>query len=246
MADEIHLTHEDRLPWLETVEPDEPARGGTGRTALLVLLTLLLLLAIIWAVFRLGHAGPVATASGGGLIAAQDGAYKVRPDDPGGLKVAGEGDSAIATSTGHGQGAARIDARQVPETPVAADHPRVIASSVPAHAASHVTASVPARGGRLTAAAPVAAPGRTVPGQASGGSLVQLGAFPTEAKANAAWSELAKRFSYLAALGKAVQPADVNGRKVFRLRVNAGSANAAAELAGKLKIAGEDCFIVAG
>ncbi len=241
MADEMHLRHEDRLPWLETVEPERPQRGGAGRVILLVLLALLLLMAIVWAVTRVGHHDAAATDASGGLIAAQGGDYKIKPDDPGGLKVAGEGDSAIATSTGNGQGAARIDSRQMPETPIAVSRPHPVAT--PVHGGTSVTAAVPGKGGKLAAAAPVVAPHASVPGAGTGGSLVQLGAFPTEAKANAAWAALAKRFSYLAPLGKAVQPAEVNGRQVFRLRVFAGSANAAADLAGKLKVAGEDCFV---
>lgn len=244
MADEMNLRHEDRLPWLETVEPERPQRGGAGRIILLVLLALLLLMAIVWALTRVGHHDAAGSGAGSGVIAAQTGDYKIKPDDPGGLKVAGEGDSAIATSTGNGQGAARIDSRQVPETPIATSRPHGLA--VPLHGGSSVTAAVPGKGGKLAAAAPVAAPGASVPGAGSRGSLVQLGAFPTEAKANAAWSALAKRFGYLASLGKAVQPAEVNGRQVFRLRVNAGSANAAADLAGRLKVAGEDCFVTAG
>jgi hypothetical protein len=72
---------------------------------------------------------------------------------------------------------------------------------------------------------------------------VQLGSFPSAAEANAVWTKQSKRFSYLAALGKSVEPATVNGKTYYRLRVNAGSASAAAELCGKLKVAGEDCFI---
>jgi hypothetical protein len=72
---------------------------------------------------------------------------------------------------------------------------------------------------------------------------VQLGSFPSEAEANAAWAKASKRFTYLAPMGKSVQQAEVNGRTVFRLRVNAGSANQATELCGKLKVAGEGCFV---
>ncbi|CAN5718467.1 hypothetical protein BH11PSE6_BH11PSE6_23330 [soil metagenome] len=35
----------------------------------------------------------------------------------------------------------------------------------------------------------------------------------------------------------------MNGNTVYRLRVNAGSANQASELCGKLKVAGEACFV---
>lgn len=81
------------------------------------------------------------------------------------------------------------------------------------------------------------------PVAATGGSIVQLGAFPNEGEANQTWAKQSKRFSYLAPLGKSVERALVNGRTVYRLRVNAGSASAAAELCGKLKVAGEACFI---
>lgn len=244
-SDEIHLRDEDRLPWLETVEPDEPRGAGAGRVILFVLLGLAILAAVVFGVYRLGRPAPAAGPDGA-LIAAQDGDYKVRPDDPGGLKVAGEGDAAIATSTGVKAGTGRIDPRQVPEKPVAGRHAAAAPVHAPAHAGAVAVAAVPATGGRLAAPAPVAAPRGQVPGAGSGGSLVQLGAFPTDAAASEAWSALARRFSYVATLGKVVEQADVAGRHVFRLRVNAGSAGAAADLCGRLKVAGEGCFVTAG
>jgi len=238
MADEIDLRDEDRLPWLETVEPDEPEGSGIGRVLLLVALGLVAVAAIVFGIYSFQNRTP--STGAGELIAAQEGDYKVKPDDPGGLKVEGEGDSAIATSAGAaGNGA--IDLKAVPEAPITGKRGTVAAAPVAGD--TRAVAEVPASGGRLTAAAPTAMPRTTVPGAASGGSLVQLGAFPTEAAANAAWSAVAKRFGYVATLGKQVQTADVNGRKVFRLRVNAGSANAAADICGRLKVAGEGCFV---
>jgi hypothetical protein len=76
-----------------------------------------------------------------------------------------------------------------------------------------------------------------------GGSLVQLGAYPSESLTNAAWDRFTKRFSYLAPLGKVVQPVAKDGKTLYRLRVNAGSANQAAQLCGRLKVAGESCFV---
>lgn len=238
-TNEIDLRNEDRLPWLETVEADEPERAGIGRVVVAVLVGLALVAAAAWAFTRL-RGGTTETGSGQ-LIAAQEGDYKIKPQDPGGLKVKGEGDTAIATSAGTA-GAGAIDLKAVPEAPIAG---RRAAQPLPAPAAggTRTAADVPASGGRLAAAPPVQAPRASVPGAASGGSLVQLGAFPTESAANGAWSALAKRFGYVATLGKEVQPAEVNGRKVFRLRVNAGSANAAADICGRLKVAGESCFV---
>ena len=113
-------------------------------------------------------------------------------------------------------------------------------AATPVDGTSKAVVAIPASGGKLTTAKPGAAPAA---GPSAGGALVQLGSFPDEAAANAAWAKAATRFTYLAPLGKSVQQAEVNGRTVFRLRVNAGSANQATELCGKLKVAGEGCFV---
>ena len=73
--------------------------------------------------------------------------------------------------------------------------------------------------------------------------MVQLGAYPSESSANAAWDRFSKRFSYVGALGKVVQPVASNGKTLYRLRVNAGSANQAADICGRLRVAGESCFV---
>ncbi len=237
-ADEIELSDEDRLPWLETVESDEPEGPGIARVVIAVLIGLALVAAFAFGAYKLR------TNAGGGegngdLIAAQEGDYKVKPDDPGGLQVKGEGDAAIAASAG-ATGNAAIDLKAVPEAPITG---RRAAAGSAQSGGARASATVPASGGRLAAAPPMGAPRANVPGAASGGSLVQLGAFPNEATANAAWSAMAKRFGYVATLAKDVQAAEVNGRKVYRLRVNAGSANAAADICGRLKVAGEKCFV---
>ena len=237
-SDEFDLRDEDRLPWLETVEPDEPEGPGVLRVLTLVLVGLALLAVVVFGIFKLQQNRTI--DGDGELIVAQEGDYKIKPDDPGGLKVDGEGDSAIAASAGANSSAA-IDLKAVPEAPITG---RRAATATPASGGeARTTAAVPGASGRLTAAAPMAAPKRPVPGQGSGGALVQLGAFPSEASANTAWSAIAKRFGYVATLGKSVEQAEVNGRKVFRLKVNAGSAGAAADICGRLTVAGEKCFV---
>ncbi len=231
---------EDRLPWLDTVEPDEQDGPSVGRVVAMVAGGLVLLAAIIFGLYRMQT--PRGANGEGTLIAAQEGDYKVRPDDPGGLKVEGEGDSAIAASAGRNTSGA-IDLRAVPEAPITRQ-PRATPSPTPlAKGAPTASASIPAAAAPLRAQKPVTAPVAAVPGAASGGALVQLGAFPSEAAATAAWSAIAKRFGYVATLGKVVQPATVNGRTVYRLRVNAGSAGAASDICGRLKVAGESCFV---
>lgn len=226
----------NRLPWLETVEAD-PAEG---MSALRVILLIVLGLAIIAAaIFGYYWYQKSQDADGNGaLIEAQEGDYKVRPDDPGGRTVEGEGEIAVATSNGDGIGNASIDLDATPESPMLGT--RATPAAPAASGASTAVSAIPASGGKLTAAARPAVPvGSTV----LHGSLVQIGSFPNEASANAAWARAAARFLYLAPLGKSVQKAEVNGNTVYRLRVNAGSANQASELCGKLKVAGEACFV---
>lgn len=192
----------DRLPWLETADDDFVDRPSIMRIVPLILGGLIAVALIVFGYIAVST--PAKPSGDGKLIAAQEGDYKVKPQDPGGRKVEGEGDMAFATSEGKGAKDAKIDLKQVPEAP-------------------------------LTGGAPA--------GGTSGGSLVQIGSFPDAATANAAWTRASKRFAYLAPLGHSVERAEVNGRTVHRLRINAGSAGAAAELCAKLQVAGEACFV---
>ncbi|MEH3123356.1 MAG: SPOR domain-containing protein [Sphingomonas phyllosphaerae] len=233
------MSDADRLPWLDTVEADDPYAVPVGRIVALVAVGLLVLGAILFGLYRWQFAG---SGGDGRLIAAPPGDYKIRPDEPGGMKVIGEGDSAIAASAGSHTDAA-IDLAQVPEAPVARATAPVPSPSATANGAPTASVAVPQAAAPLRAQRPVSAPATQVSGAASGGTMVQLGAFPSQAVANGAWSQIARRFGYVATLEKVVQPAVVKGRTVYRLRVNAGSGAAAAELCARLKLAGEGCFV---
>lgn len=228
---------EDRLPWLESADDDYREGPSIGRVIALALIGMLLIAAVVFA-YRYVRANRAPTGSGE-LIAAPEGDYKVKPDQPGGMKVEGEGDTVFSTSEG-GKSDGKIDTRAVPEAPVAGKAAGPAAKSDPGTA--KVVTNVPGTSGRLTAQAPGMA---AVPTAASGGggSLVQLGSFPSEAAANGAWGAASKRFAYVSELGKSVEKAEVAGRTVYRLRVNAGSNGNAQAICGKLKVAGEACFV---
>lgn len=240
MVDRMDFRDEDRLPWLETVESDEPEEPGLGRIVAIALVTLALIAVIGFGIWQFQRSR---TTGNGELIAAQPGDYKVKPEEAGGLKVEGEGDSAIATSAGKATDTGAIDLNAVPEKPVTTASTRPAAPSAKPTAARSTVVDVPKGGGKLVAAAPVTASRAAGQGASSGGSLVQLGAFPSEAAANSAWDGFAKRFAYLAPLGKSVQPVATGGKTLYRLRVNAGSANQAADICGRLRVAGESCFV---
>ncbi|GAA4764504.1 hypothetical protein GCM10023219_06440 [Stakelama sediminis] len=229
---------EDRLPWLETVEEDGEDGPSPWRVLGLVLIGLAILAAVIfgWWMWQRHET----TGGNGALINAQEGDYKVKPTDSGGMKVAGEGDTRFDTSEGVVTNGS-IDVNALPEAPV--DGKKVQPSSKPeGKGSSRVVASVPATTSGSGKGGSTKAPSAKGVDTA-GGAIVQLGSFPSRSGANAAWKRMSERFSYLAALGQSVEQAKVNDTTVYRLRVNAGSASAATELCNKLKVAGEACYI---
>lgn len=237
--DDLQLGDEDRLPWLESAEEEE--RVATPWGAILgFAIGAVALVAIAWFGWQWIDREPTVSGSGE-LIAAAEGDYKVKPDEPGGMKATGDGDQSLATSEG-GAANASVDLSAVPEAPVEGRAaPKT--KREPDAGAKRVVAAVPDTARPLEARAPSSRGGPPTRSATSGGSVVQLGAFPSEAGANQAWATLSKRFAYLAPLGRAVERAEVNGRTVHRLRVNAGSAAQARELCGRLSLAGENCFV---
>lgn len=206
---------EERLPWLEPVEEEaEPAAPSMGKTIGLVILGLVLLGAIVGLYSWWSQQG--ATSGDGELIAAPAGPYKIRPPEPGGLAVEGEGDTAFAASEG-ADPRGRIDTAAVPEVPMVRPAPK---------------ANVPA---------PKEAEAQPAPATPSGGPGIQLGAFSNEAAATRAWTALAARFDYLAPLSHDVIPVRTGDRTLYRLRV--GGPEAAA-ICGRLRAAGESCVRV--
>lgn len=236
--DSYALRDEDRLPWLEAVDDEEDVdRVSPLRLAALLLIGLALLGAIIAGVWW-WQSRDVTPTGEGELIAAPPGPYKVKPDDPGGMQVEGKGDAAFATSEGAAPTGA-LDLGALPEDPVARTAPAPKPAQ-PAPAAQGATAKVQ-EGGQLVAKAPPVQP-EAPAGPA--GSVVQLGAFDSQAIANSAWTSLSGRFGYLEGLTKIVVPAKVGGRTFYRLRAATSSADQARDVCARLKVAGENCLVV--
>jgi len=257
---------EDRLPWLEPVDEVDEGEGPSPlKLALAVVVALVAISLVVGGVVWLrGRGGEESGAPG--TIAAPEGEYKVRPGDPGGMQVAGQGDAVPGVTQGN-DGNAPIDFSAVPEEPVdrvttadaavgnvqlppstapsAAPQPRLNppkpAAAAPKPAQVAIATPVPAAAKPATPAPKPATPAPTAaPAASGGGSTVQLGAFSSEAKANAAWSALAGRFGFLGGLSKQVIPVQSGGKTLYRLR--AGGADGST--CGKLKVAGESCTVV--
>lgn len=231
-------TDEDRLPWLEAVEDEDADDTITpGKMMALIVAALVALGIVIGGVWLMRSKSGPANATDPTLIAAAEGDYKVKPDAPGGMKVEGKGDSAFATSEG-AEATGKIDTNALPEAPVKGVKGVTVADAA-GKPSANTTVAVPKAGGQLVAKTPVVvAPVRT----GAGGTMVQLGAFGSEAKAGTAWTTLAGKFAFIAPLKRQIVAAEVGGSTVYRLRAEAGGQ--AAAVCARLKAAGENCIQV--
>jgi hypothetical protein len=244
----LGLDDEDRLPWLEAAENfEDDGEVSPTRLIVMVLGGLLLIGVVLGGLWWLQNGG---ARGKGELIAAQQGDYKVVPSNDAARTFDGEGDASFAASEG-AEPAGRVDPSRLPEEPAVTPAEREAAARAAKKAAEDKAAAAKApatnkEAPKAPAPAPKAAEPapKAAPAAASGGAMVQLGAFRSEAAATKAWTTLSKRFAYLADMNRSVSPAKVGDSTVYRLRVSAGSAAGADSLCGKLRVAGENCVVV--
>lgn len=224
MADLRTAGDNEALPWLAAVDDEDEPPALSARKMLAALAMVLLGVAIVaGTLFILGR-----EQAGSGppeLIRAPTGPYKVKPDDPGGLDVAGESGTAFATGAGEDRDS-RLDVSRMAEPPPPAE-PDKVRPKLP----NETREPVPA-------APEPPSPKPVQPGPA--GSTVQLGAYGSIAKAETAWKMLSARFPEVAALSKQVVP--YNGG--YRLRATGGSPDQARAACRAVAAGGENCFVV--
>ena len=214
------------LPWLEAVEDEDGPRGVSARKMLTALLMVLVAAAIIGGTFFWLGRRDAPVIGEPELIRAEPGPYKVKPDDPGGLDVAGESQTAFETSAGEDPDSA-LDMNKLPqgvEAPPPEPAPGAVAKPEPKKV-------------ELKAPPPPAVDG------AGAGPTIQLGAYASTIKADTAWTMLSSRFPQVASLNKSVVSATVNGKSVYRLRA-AGSADQTRGACAALRAAGESCLAI--
>lgn len=243
----LGLESEDRLPWLEAADGvEDDGEVSPARLLVMVLGGLLLIGAVLGGLWWVQNGG---ARGKGELIAAQDGNYKVAPKNDGAKSFEGEGDASFSASEG-AEPAGKVDPTRMPEEPAVTPQEREAAKAAADKdaAAKAKPAPMPAKAEPKTASAsakaPAAAPKAAPAAAAAASAMIQLGAFSSDAAAAKAWTNLSKRFAYLTDLNKSVSPAKVGDGTVYRLRVSAGTAANAANLCGKLRVAGENCVVV--
>ena len=214
------------LPWLEAVDDEDSPRGVSARKMLVALVLVLAAAAIVaGTMFWLGRRDPVVTGAPQ-LIRAEPGPYKVKPEHPGGLDIAGESETAYSTSAGEDPDAA-LDVRQLPQDMKPLAQP----------------AETPAPPKKIPPnETKVPAPDDGAPAAPSG-PTIQLGAYASTIKADTAWTLLSGRFPEVAALKKTVVTATVKGKPFYRLRA-AGSSDQTKAACAALRAAGESCLVV--
>lgn len=225
----------DRLPWLEPAEPIEEYQAvPIQKVIALVVLGLILLGIIVGGGWWLKNSTSGGTPDGEAIMVTPDREnYKIPANsaeakkyDVEGKNFEGEGDAAFEASSG-GNSSGRIDPTKAPEVPMTE-----AVKSEPKSAPKPAPAAKP---GTPAAPAPASAP-------TLGGARVQIGAYNSKAIADEAFKRLVKRFDDLAGTSHAVEP--VPGKTLYRLRLGAADKAAAAALCGRLRVAGENCFVV--
>jgi len=233
MSDRRAAYDDEALPWLEAVADEDGPRGVSGRKMLAALLMVGVAAALISATFFLlgrRDAGP--TSGPPELIKADARPYKVKPTDPGGLDVAGDSQTAFATSAGADTDG-QIDMNAVPDVPIERPKPKPV-----------VVAELPTVETKTPVKVPVVKPVPDVPVAASG-TVVQLGAFSSGVKAEAAWKALTGRFATLGAMTKIIVPvSNGSGGSLYRLRAGAPTPADAKSLCQALRVAGESCVVI--
>ena len=210
----LDLEDPDRLPWLETADGYEYDDGSSPlKVAALVLGGLALLAAIVGGIYYMQRNQAGTPEGSGELIAAQEGDYKVRPEDAGGKKFEGEGDAAFAAASG----------KKTPST----------VGSAPANTTAPVAAAAAAAAGNADDGK-IAAGSAFVQLGAFGDVANATSTWADLSKRFGFLSGVKHRIAESTADG---------GRKVYRLQAVTANAGAAQQLCAKLKAAGENCLI---
>jgi len=222
------LHREERLPWLDAAEDefgeDEFDEAGVDplRVWAFLLSGLALLIVIVVGVWWTAHRHDSgAQQADGSLITAPPGPFKEAPQNPGGKTFDGTGDSSFAVSQGHSPGATLAGGADQAQDGGAA------ASIAAGPAGPEADAGTGALTGTNTA----------------GGVGVQVGAFSTQAAAEAGWQHLAKAYEALSGTSHRIVEGKADIGTVYRLQAMTGSAGAATALCERLKTAGLNCQV---
>jgi len=212
--------YDEQLPWLQPVEDEDEPRGLSARKMLAALMVVLLAALVVAASFFWLGRRDASQAGPPELIHAPPGPYKVKPENPGGLDISAESETAFETSAGEDRNS-QLDASKLPKG---------VTIKPPEDETKAAEAEKPAAPPKKPAEPKTAA---------EPAGVIQLGAFANKAQAERAWTALSARFPSIAAMQKMIVPFPGG----IRLRAGTGSAAEAKQACDALKAAGENCFV---
>ena len=245
----------DDAPWLAEAAP---ARTRVSRRSFFLTIAGALALIAIVAIgaFLLltrqeqGNGDGYMEASQAPLITAEPGPWKVKPEDPMGLDVEGQDQTLYAAGIGIDE-TSNIDTAAMPEEPLprpgtakdllppAMQPAPVDSQSTPAppRAAPEAAPVVPRKDPVI---APPAPPKPPVSPPVSNKSAIQLGAFSSRERAEAAWATLVAKHG-LIGISPQYSSLERDGKTLWRLRAQGGNA---AEICARLAKSGDSCTVV--
>ncbi|MFV0645053.1 MAG: SPOR domain-containing protein [Sphingomonadaceae bacterium] len=231
--EELALSDEDeRLPWLESSDYDDGDDSVDGARLLgLILLGLVALALLLGAIWWFSRQSTDPELSGdGSTIAAPEGPYKERPDDPGGKTFEGTGDSSFAVGDGRSREGVIADKPDNKGASAAGSGP----------ATADKTGSSDKKKDASTAAA--SSQGSATSGATSGVG-VQVGAYSDRKSAEAGWAKLSRQTDKLSGVSYRIVEGQADIGKVYRLQAVPGDAAAADRLCNALKSEGIACQV---
>lgn len=227
----------DRLPWLESRDYDDSENRGDGTRLLglivFSLLALALLLGVVWWFSR--NSADKDMAGDGSTIEAPEGAYKERPDDPGGKTFEGTGDSSFAVGEGQEREGKVGDG--------ASSNPGGGSDARAGTGANGANGSASSSDGANGSAASGSGNSGADAGASAGGISVQVGAYSDRPSAEAGWAKITKQTNKLNGVQYRIVEGNADIGKVYRLQALPGSASAAKQLCDGLRSDGVACQV---
>lgn len=225
-GERLALGDEERLPWLESADDidGEDEDSGNGRLIGFAVMGLVVLAALIGGIWYASNRTTGPANADGSLIEASREPYKVQPKDPGGKTFAGTGDSSFKVSEG-----------EKPVANLAGSASPTPAAAAPSPAPASTPSAKPGAGATL-------APKPTQAAAVSGVG-VQVGAFSSNASAEAGWQKLVANHEALKGLSHRVIEGKADIGTVYRLQAVAGDLASASALCTKLQAGGLKCQV---
>ena len=233
VEDELDLTEDDSLPWLESDEEETGGGFDLSQFVGFAVILLALLGALLFGIWYFSNqSSDRDLVADGSTIEAEDGPYKVKPDEPGGKEFEGTGN--VAPGVGEGE---TPDGRMADSS----SGGNAGASSSGDGAKPSISTRSSSEGAGSSGGAAVASGAGSA--ASATGVGVQVGAYTNKADAEAGWKRLTASSDALNGVRYRVVKGTADFGTVYRLQAVPGDRAAADKLCSALKADGLPCQV---